>query len=89
MVGIKPLGRPRHDTSGMAALDEAIRRAGGKRALARLLGNVSVQAVSNWIVCPPTRVLDIEQVTGVSRYKLRPDVFGPKPPGGGGRANAV
>lgn len=66
---------------GRAALDEAIRRVGGVRAMARALGNISVQAVSNWRACPPTRVLDVERVSGVSRHRLRPDVFGPTPKG--------
>lgn len=77
----KPLGRPPNSRKGEAALSEAIRRAGGVRGLARLLGDVSPQAVAIWAVAPPVRVLDIERVTGVSRYRLRPDVFGPDPKG--------
>jgi DNA-binding transcriptional regulator YdaS (Cro superfamily) len=61
------------------ALIEAIRRAGGARALARELGTVSHQAISRWERAPPRRVLEIERITGISRYRLRPDVYGPEP----------
>jgi DNA-binding transcriptional regulator YdaS (Cro superfamily) len=74
-----PRGRPFNNRGGEAALTEAIRRAGGIRALARALGNISPQSVSTWGVTPAVRVLEVERVTGVSRYKLRPDVFGPEP----------
>lgn len=72
-------GRPHNNRGGAAALGEAIRRAGGIRAMARALGDISPQSVSTWSVAPAARVLDIERVTGVSRYKLRPDVFGVEP----------
>ena len=74
-----PRGRPLPSRSGVGALTEAMERLGGQRALARALGNVSFQAVANWVVVPPARVLDVERVSGVSRYRLRPDVFGPDP----------
>jgi len=61
------------------ALSEAVRRAGGVRALAREL-RTSHQVVSKWERAPPTRVLEIERITGVSRYCLRPDVYGRAPP---------
>ncbi len=76
----RPRGRPAHDRSGAAALSEAIRRVGGIRPMARALGDISPQAVKNWALCPPYRVLDVEKLSGVSRYKLRPDIFGSKPP---------
>lgn len=76
-----PRGRPLPSRQGVGALTEVIDRMGGVRPLARALGNVSFQAVSNWVVVPPARVLDVERVSGVSRYRLRPDVFG-KPPKG-------
>jgi DNA-binding transcriptional regulator YdaS (Cro superfamily) len=59
------------------ALDFAIEVAGGVVALARAVG-VSKQAVSNWPRCPAGRVLDVEAATKgvVSRYRLRPDIFG-------------
>lgn len=61
------------------ALREAIRQAGGVRALARELGTVSHQAISRWERVPAERVLAVERITGVSRYRLRPDVYGPEP----------
>jgi DNA-binding transcriptional regulator YdaS (Cro superfamily) len=57
------------------ALQEAIRTAGGLHALGRKLG-ISHQAVSQWRRVPAERVLDVERLTGISRYQLRPDVFG-------------
>ena len=62
-------------TEGLA---EAIEKAGSMRKLALALG-ISTQAVSTWWRVPASRVLDVERVTGVSRYRLRPDVFGEKP----------
>lgn len=50
--------------------------AGGPAALAKALGGVSPQAVSQWKKVPAERVLDVERITGISRHSLRPDVFG-------------
>lgn len=71
-------GRQKPNLDHVATLNLAIAQAGGPRAVAERLG-ISVQAVANWMVCPPTRVLELERLSGVSRYRLRPDVFG-KPP---------
>ena len=60
------------------ALREAIRVVGGTRALARELG-IDHAAISRWERAPPVRVLEIERITGISRYRLRPDVYGPEP----------
>lgn len=38
--------------------------------------NIKVQAVYQWKVCPPGRVLTLEKLSGVTRHELRPDVFG-------------
>ena len=57
------------------ALTEAIERAGGLQALGRMLG-ISKQAIDQWRRVPAERVLEVERLTGVSRYLLRPDVFG-------------
>jgi DNA-binding transcriptional regulator YdaS (Cro superfamily) len=62
----------------MDATQIAIRNAGGPTALARLLG-VTPQAVGQWKLVPPDKVLQVEQASGVSRHELRPDVFGEKP----------
>jgi DNA-binding transcriptional regulator YdaS (Cro superfamily) len=56
------------------ALDEAIKRAGGIRALSRLLG-MAHQPIATWRIASVKRVLDIERLTGVSRHDLRPDIY--------------
>lgn len=60
-----------------AALNRARKIAGDRRgsALAKELG-ISRQAVYKWQICPITRALDVERITGVSRYELRPDIYG-------------
>ena len=59
------------------ALEMAIEVVGGVVALADELG-ISKQAVSGWGQCPADRVLQVEAATKgrVSRYRLRPDIFG-------------
>ncbi|WP_081623477.1 Cro/CI family transcriptional regulator [Hoeflea sp. 108] len=59
------------------AIETAVEVAGGPAALARSIGGLTPQAVSQWRKCPPERVLDVERITGVSRHLLRPDIFGP------------
>lgn len=58
--------------------EEAIAKAGGVNALARLL-NVKQPSVSAWSKIPATRCLDVERITGISRYELRPDIYGEPP----------
>lgn len=58
-------------------LKKAIDGAGGTTALARAL-NITTQAISQWQRVPVNRVIQVEKLSGVSRYKLRPDVFGSK-----------
>lgn len=62
------------------ACKRAVEKVGGPGALARTLcaeGNeITHVAVSNWKVVPAERVLDVERLTGVSRFELRPDVYG-------------
>jgi TorA maturation chaperone TorD len=55
-------------------LREAIRAAGGVRALAQKIG-ISQPSVSNWTRVPADRVRAVEAVTGVHRAVLRPDLF--------------
>lgn len=60
-------------------IQPAIDKAGGIKALARQLG-VRYQAIQQWNKRqrpPAERCLAIEQATGVSRYDLRPDIYGP------------
>lgn len=56
-------------------LSEAFRSAGGVTELARRLG-ISQPSVSNSIRVPAERVIAVETATGVSRGKLRPDLYG-------------
>jgi TorA maturation chaperone TorD len=55
-------------------LQQAIQAAGGVSALARKIG-ISQPSLSNWSRIPAERVATIEQVTGVGRATLRPDLF--------------
>ena len=57
-----------------AAIDEAIALAGGGAELARALG-LQRQAIYQWTRIPPHHVLKIEALTGVSRHRLRPDIY--------------
>ena len=56
------------------AVKSAIEAAGGVGKLAELLG-ISGPAISQWERIPLDRVIDVERVTGISRTKLRPDMF--------------
>jgi len=60
------------------ALELAIKAAGGQLALADALG-ITQPAIAQWSQTPVMRVLEVERITGISRYLLRPDVYG-KPP---------
>jgi DNA-binding transcriptional regulator YdaS (Cro superfamily) len=67
----------------MDALKKAIDAAGGVTALASRLG-VRQSVVSNWLIrgqVPSERCREVELAVGgkVTRYELRPDVFGPEP----------
>ncbi|NTG48996.1 helix-turn-helix domain-containing protein [Agrobacterium rhizogenes] len=57
------------------ALERALELVGGPAALARKLG-ITSQAIGQWDHVPINRVIAVEQVTGVSRTVLRPDIFG-------------
>ena len=56
----------------------AIERAGGARPLARAL-KITHQAVIQWPHVPAKHVLEVERMSGISRYDLRPDIYGPEP----------
>jgi DNA-binding transcriptional regulator YdaS (Cro superfamily) len=53
---------------------------GSYAAVAAICG-VTREAVRNWKQIPPQHCITIEEATGgkVTRYELRPDVFGPAP----------
>ena len=55
-------------------VQQAIKAAGGIRALARLLG-ISAPTILEWRQIPEGRVLQVEALTGVSRETLRPDLY--------------
>ena len=65
------------------ACERAKKNSGGPAALARALNERGVtiksQAVSQWTKVPAERVLLVEEISGVSRHDLRPDVYGPAP----------
>lgn len=66
------------------ALEEAVRLAGGQARLARAVG-VTVQAVHQWMSkgrVPVERAVKVSEVTGVSKHRLRQDIFGPAPVAG-------
>src|SRR5215471_18960243 len=56
-------------------LEQAIRAAGGIGALARKIG-ISQPSLSNWNRIPAERVLTVEELTGIDRAVLRPDLYG-------------
>ena len=55
-------------------LQRALDAAGTQAALADALG-ITSGAISQWDKIPLSRVLEVERVTGVPRYVLRPDFF--------------
>jgi DNA-binding transcriptional regulator YdaS (Cro superfamily) len=56
------------------ALAEAKQKAGSGHALARLL-RLTPSAINQWKRVPAERVLAVEAATGVSRSRLRPDLY--------------
>ena len=57
-----------------AGLQLAIKAAGGYSELAEALG-IRPQSVWQWTRVPLNRVVEVEKVTGVSRRKLRPELY--------------
>ena len=51
---------------------------GTQTRLTKILG-LQPSTISQWKAVPPEHVLGVEQFTGISRYDLRPDVFGEAP----------
>ena len=56
------------------ALTLAIQKAGGTTALATALG-IKAPSIYSWDRVPAERVLAVERISGVSRHKLRPDIY--------------
>jgi len=67
-------------------LVEALEKAGGCGALAGQIHSprdkrkkLTRQAVEAWTEVPHHHVLEVEKITGVTRYRLRPDLYGDGP----------
>lgn len=62
------------------ALKQAIANVGSQTAIADHFG-IEPAAITQWkrAGVPANRVLAMEELSGVSRHALRPDVFGPPP----------
>lgn len=65
------------------SLEKAKTAAGGNTGLAKLIGGLTPQAISQWRRVPVERVLDVEKATGVPRHELRPDIYPPPEMTGG------
>jgi DNA-binding transcriptional regulator YdaS (Cro superfamily) len=63
--------RKSFDHTGM---DLALAAVGSRHQLARKLG-LSPAAVHKWKDIPIKRLLEVEDITGIHRSKLRPDIF--------------
>lgn len=65
------------DDPRVIACDAAKRMFGTQAALAERVGEgLKRSAIGMWSIVPERWVLPVERATGISRYKLRPDVFG-------------
>jgi len=51
-----------------------LRDAGGPQAVGDVFG-ISAAAVAQWRDCPAERVLALEKATGISRHRIRPDIY--------------
>jgi DNA-binding transcriptional regulator YdaS (Cro superfamily) len=62
----------------LTALKKAVELAGGQTALARAVDAKQVN-VWSWLnrskKTPPEYVIPVEKATGISRHKLRPDIY--------------
>lgn len=57
-------------------LELIFEKAGSASELARRL-QITPAAVLQWDKVPVARAIAVEQITGVSRHVLRPDIYGP------------
>jgi DNA-binding transcriptional regulator YdaS (Cro superfamily) len=55
-------------------LREAITAAGSVNKLAKMLG-IHYTAILRWTRVPAGRIVEVERVTGISRARLRPDLY--------------
>ena len=66
-------------TEAPISVDKLIEDMGGPTKAAAALGIENPSVVMNWRTrgqVPADRVLRVEELTGVSRHLLRPDIFG-------------
>lgn len=63
------------DDPRVVACEAAKIAAGGPKVLGPRLG-INRQAVEAWKIVPADRVLQVEKESAVSRFDLRPDIFG-------------
>lgn len=65
----------------ITGLENAISTAGGQNALARMIG-IPQSSIWKWLhkskKVPAEKVLLVEELTGVPRSELRPDIYPPK-----------
>lgn len=61
-------------TAEKAIVEKAVEKAGGGATLARKLG-LKRQAVYQWKLVPSKHVLKVEEISGIPRHKLRPDLY--------------
>jgi len=63
------------------SLQTARDAAGGKNVDVAKLLDITESAVSQWLIVPPNRAIEIEEKTGgkITRYAIRPDFFGHAP----------
>lgn len=67
---------PHTEAAGdQSPLDRAIASVGGNTGLAKALGGITPQAISQWKKVPAERVIEVERATGVPRQELRPDIY--------------
>ena len=60
-------------------LKKALESKGSAKRLADALG-ITEQAVSQWSRVPASRVIEFERETGISRQRVRPDLYPPEQP---------
>lgn len=60
-------------------IKEAVRAHGSIASLSEAMG-LTYQAIWKWRRIPAERVREVESLTGISRKRLRPDLYGDDPP---------
>jgi DNA-binding transcriptional regulator YdaS (Cro superfamily) len=84
---MKQRKKPRHP--GLAAALERVPAPRLAELLCSVDETITPQAVWKWDRVPSARCLDVERVTGVSRYQLRPDIYGEDPRAKGKRQRSA